>query len=95
MIKLQRINADIAYDTAIVTSLIFRKSFNCKYNPRMDYAYLTDNGIFIHVRPFVSFLKIYYIIPSLLIVGINLLPFHHPEGRHKFLLTAIYCFTNK
>ena len=39
MIKLQLINADIIYDTAIVTSLLFRKSFNCKYNPRMDYAF--------------------------------------------------------
>ena len=39
MIKLQLINADIIYDTAIVTLLLFRKSFNCKYNPRMDYAF--------------------------------------------------------
>ena len=39
MIKLQLINADIIYDTAIVTSLLFRKSFNCRYNPRMDYAF--------------------------------------------------------
>ena len=39
MIKLQLINADIVYDTAIVTSLLFRKSFNCRYNPRMDYAF--------------------------------------------------------
>jgi hypothetical protein len=39
MIKLQLINADIIYDTAIVTSLRFRKGFNCKYNPRMDYAF--------------------------------------------------------
>jgi hypothetical protein len=39
MIKLQLINADIIYDTAIVTSLLFRKSFYCRYNPRMDYAF--------------------------------------------------------
>ena len=39
MIKLQLINADIIYDTAIVTSLLFRKILNCKYNPRMDYAF--------------------------------------------------------
>ena len=38
MIKLQLINADIIYDTAIVTSRLFRKSFNCRYNPRMDYV---------------------------------------------------------
>ena len=35
MIKLQLINADIMYDTAIVTS----RSSNCRYNPRMDYAF--------------------------------------------------------
>ena len=39
MIKLQLINADILYDTASVTSLLFRKSFNCSYNPKMDYAF--------------------------------------------------------
>ena len=39
MIKLQLINADIIYDTAIVTSRLFRKSFNCRYNPRMDYTF--------------------------------------------------------
>jgi hypothetical protein len=39
MIKLQLINADIIYDTAIVTSRLFRKSFNCRNNPRMDYAF--------------------------------------------------------
>ena len=39
MITLQLINADIIYDTTIVTSLLFRKSFNCRYNPRMDYAF--------------------------------------------------------
>ena len=37
--KLQLINAAIIYDTAIVTSWLFRKSFNCRYNPRMDYAF--------------------------------------------------------
>ena len=37
--KLQLINAAIIYDTAIVTSQHFRKSFNCRYNPRMDYAF--------------------------------------------------------
>ena len=31
MIKLQLINADKIYDTAIVTSRLFRKSFNCRY----------------------------------------------------------------
>ena len=35
---MQLINADIIYDTAIVTSQLFRKSFNCRYNPRMDYV---------------------------------------------------------
>ena len=39
MIQLQLINADIIYDTAIVTSQLFRKSFNCRYIPRMDYAF--------------------------------------------------------
>ena len=39
MIKLQLINANIIYDTAIVTSRLFWKSFNCRYNPRMDYAF--------------------------------------------------------
>ena len=39
MIKLQLINADIIYDIAIVTSQLFRKSFNFRYNPRMDYAF--------------------------------------------------------
>ena len=39
MIKLQLINADIIYNTAIVTSRLFRKSFYCRYNPRMDYAF--------------------------------------------------------
>jgi hypothetical protein len=39
MIKLQLINADIIYDTAIVMSQVFLKSFNCRYNPRMDYAF--------------------------------------------------------
>ena len=35
MIKLQLINADIIDDTDTVTLRIFRKSFNCRYNPRM------------------------------------------------------------
>ena len=39
MIKLQLINADIIEDTDTVTSQLFRKSFNCRYNPRMDYAF--------------------------------------------------------
>ena len=39
MIKLQLINADIIYDTVFVTSRLFRKSFNCRYNSRMDYAF--------------------------------------------------------
>ena len=39
MIKLQLINADIIDDTDTVTSRLFRKSFNCRYNPRMDYAF--------------------------------------------------------
>ena len=38
MIKLQLINADID-DTDTVSSRLFRKSFNCRYNPRMDYAF--------------------------------------------------------
>ena len=29
----------LIYDTAIVTSRLFRESFNCSYNPRMDYAF--------------------------------------------------------
>ena len=39
MIKLQLINADIIDDTDTVTSWLSRKSFNCRYNPRMDYAF--------------------------------------------------------
>ena len=39
MIQLQLINADIVYDTAIVTLQLFWKSFNYRYNPRMDYAF--------------------------------------------------------
>jgi hypothetical protein len=39
MIKLELINADIIDDTDTVTSRLFRKSFNCRYNPRMDYAF--------------------------------------------------------
>ena len=39
MIKLKLINADIIYDIAIVTSRLFRKTFNCRYNPRMDCAF--------------------------------------------------------
>jgi hypothetical protein len=39
MIKLQLINAAIIYHTAFVTSRLFRKSFDCRYNPRMDYAF--------------------------------------------------------
>jgi hypothetical protein len=31
--------AAIIYDTDTVTSRLFRKSFNCRYNPRMDYAF--------------------------------------------------------
>ena len=38
MIKLQLINAAIIYDTVCMTSRLFRKSFNCRYNPRMDYT---------------------------------------------------------
>jgi hypothetical protein len=37
--KMQLINAAIIYDTACVTSQLFRKSFNCRYNPRMDYVF--------------------------------------------------------
>ena len=47
MIKLQLINADIIDDNNTVTSRLFRKSFNCRYNPRMDYALrnrLLDQG---------------------------------------------------
>ena len=39
MIKLQLSNAAIIYDTDYMTSQLFRKSSNCKYNPRMDYAF--------------------------------------------------------
>ena len=39
MIRLQLINADIIDDTDTVTSRLFRKSFNCRYDPRMDYAF--------------------------------------------------------
>ena len=39
MIKLQLINADIIDDIDTVASQLFRKSFNCRYNPRMDYAF--------------------------------------------------------
>jgi hypothetical protein len=39
MIKFQLINADIIDDTDTVTSQLFHKSFNCRYNPRMDYAF--------------------------------------------------------
>jgi hypothetical protein len=39
MIKLQLINDDIIYDNVFVTSRLFRKSFNCSYNPRMDCAF--------------------------------------------------------
>ena len=39
MIKLQLINAAIIYHAACVTSGLFRKSFNCRYNPRLDYAF--------------------------------------------------------
>ena len=39
MIKLQLSNAAIIYDTDCMMSQLFRKSFNCKYNPRMDYAF--------------------------------------------------------
>ena len=39
MIKLQLINADIIDDNDTVTSRLFRESFNCRYNPRMDYAF--------------------------------------------------------
>ena len=40
MIKLQLSNAAIIYDTDCMTSRLFRKIFfNCRYNPRMDYAF--------------------------------------------------------
>jgi hypothetical protein len=39
MIQLQLINADIIYDTVFVTSQLFRKNFNCRYNLKMDYAF--------------------------------------------------------
>ena len=32
-------NANIIYDTAVVTSHVLRKSFNSRYNPRMYYAF--------------------------------------------------------
>ena len=39
MIKLQLINAAITYYTDCMMSRLFWKSFNCRYNPRMDYAF--------------------------------------------------------
>ena len=39
MIKLQLSIAAIIYDTDCMTSRLFRKIFNCRYNPRMDYAF--------------------------------------------------------
>jgi hypothetical protein len=36
---LQLINAAIIYDAACTTSWLFRKSFNCRYNPKIDYAF--------------------------------------------------------
>ena len=39
MIQLQLINADIIYDTVFVTSWLFRRSFNCRYNPSIEYAF--------------------------------------------------------
>ena len=39
MIKLQLVNADIIDDTDTIASRLFQKSFNCRYNPRMDYAF--------------------------------------------------------
>ena len=38
MVKLQLINAAIIYETADMTSRLFWKSFNCRYNPRMNYV---------------------------------------------------------
>ena len=39
MVKWQLLNADIIDVTDIVTSRLFWKSFNCRYNPRTDYAF--------------------------------------------------------
>jgi hypothetical protein len=39
MIKLQLINAAITYYTDCMMLRLFWKSFNCRYNPRMDYAF--------------------------------------------------------
>ena len=39
MIKLQLINADIIDNTDTIMSRLFRKSFNCRYNLSMDYAF--------------------------------------------------------
>ena len=53
MIKLQLINADIIDDTDTVTSRLFRKCFNCRYNPRMDYCLGTGvraSGEFAHAN---------------------------------------------
>ena len=39
MIKLKLINADIIYDIVCVTSQLFRKSYNCTFNPIIGYAF--------------------------------------------------------
>ena len=69
--KLQLIFAAIIYDTACVTSRLFRKSFNCRYHPRMDYAFClltieaTKNGdphyVVLHATSMTKFdLTVYY-----------------------------------
>ena len=40
MVKLQLCNAAIIYDTDCMTSQLFRKIFNCRYNPRMVHDYV-------------------------------------------------------
>jgi hypothetical protein len=40
MIKLQLSNTAIIYDTDCMTSRLFRKSFNCRYNLRMNHRRL-------------------------------------------------------
>ena len=39
LITLQLSNTAIIYDTDCMTSRLFREIFNCRYNPRMDYAF--------------------------------------------------------
>ena len=40
MVKSQLCNVAIIYDTDCMTSQLFRKIFNCRYNPRMVHDYV-------------------------------------------------------